>query len=150
MPRQDYVRRDIETADRLHSAAIHLLRRLRVEDEASGLSAARLSALSVIVFAGPITVGELATAEQVTPPTVSRLVQALESDGLVTRKSDPDDGRLQWIRATARGRTTLQEARRRRVARLAAELARLPAAERRLLNEAAGILERLTGSAERR
>ena len=69
--------RDVDAvADRLHSAAIHLLRRLRVEDEALGISAPRLSALSVLVFAGPRRVGELAEAEQVEPPT--RLVDGME------------------------------------------------------------------------
>ena len=82
------------TADRLHSAAIHLLRRLRREDAQSGLSAPRLSALSVLVFGGPLTLGELANAEQVRPPTMTRLVTALEADGLVTREPDASDGRL--------------------------------------------------------
>ena len=80
-------------ADRLHSAAIHLLRRLRQEDAAAGLTAPRLSALSVIVFAGPLTLGELAEAEQVRPPTISRLVQGLEAEGLVERSRDPVDPR---------------------------------------------------------
>ncbi len=136
--------RDFDIADRLHSAAIHLLRRLRPEDEASGLTAPRLSALSVIVFAGPITIGDLAAAEQVRPPTISRLVKELEPDGLVTRDRDPEDGRVQRLRATARGRRTLEDGRRRRVAKLAADLARLPAAERRLLARAADSLEKLS------
>ncbi len=136
--------RDFDIADRLHSAAIHLLRRLRPEDEASGLTAPRLSALSVIVFAGPITIGDLAAAEQVRPPTISRLVKELERDGLVTRDRDPEDGRVQRLRATARGRRTLEDGRRRRVAKLAADLARLPAAERRLLARAADSLEKLS------
>ncbi|MDQ3996553.1 MAG: hypothetical protein M3303_05995, partial [Gemmatimonadota bacterium] len=68
-----------ELADRLHSAAIHLLRRLRREDARTGLSGPRLSALSVVVFAGPLTLGELAAAEQVRPPTMTRLVRALEA-----------------------------------------------------------------------
>ena len=72
-----------EVADRLHSAAIHLLRRIRKVDEASGLSAARLSALSVLVFGGATTVGALARAEQVSAPTMSRLVSGLERDGFV-------------------------------------------------------------------
>ena len=80
-------------ADRLHSAAIHLLRRLRVEDEALGISAPRLSALSVLVFAGPRRVGELAEAEQVEPPTMTRLVDGMERDGYVVRGPDPDDRR---------------------------------------------------------
>ena len=79
----------VQVADRLHSAAIHLLRSLRREDDAVGLSAPRLSALSVVVFAGPITLGALAAAEQVRPPTMTRLVQALEAEGLVERLAAP-------------------------------------------------------------
>src|ERR1700729_2528314 len=80
-------------ADQLHSAAIHLLRRLRKEDEGGGLNAPRLSALSVIVFGGPMTLGDLAAAEQVRPPTMTRIVQALETQMLITRQRDPADGR---------------------------------------------------------
>ena len=90
--------RDEQLADRLHSAAIHLLRRLRREDAASGLSGPRLSALSVIVFGGgPITLGQLALAEQVRPPTMTRLVNRLAAEGLVTREPDPADGRITYI-----------------------------------------------------
>ena len=81
------------TADNLHSAAIHLLRRLRREDAKSGLSAPRLSALSVVVFAGPITLGDLAAAEQVRPPTMTRLVTALEDEGLIVREADAASSR---------------------------------------------------------
>src|SRR4051812_49977548 len=81
-------------ADRLHSAAIHLLRHLRKEDDASGLSAPRLSALSVVVFGGPLSLGALARAEQVRPPTMTRIVTGLQRDGLVTRKGDLRDRRL--------------------------------------------------------
>src|SRR5215208_7560323 len=77
-----------DLADRLHSAAIHLLRRLRREDDASGLAAPKLSALSVVVHAGPLTLGALAAAEQVRPPTMTRIVAALEAEGLVTREAD--------------------------------------------------------------
>lgn len=131
-------------ADRLHSAAIHLLRRLRQEDAAVGLSAPRLSALSVIVFAGPLSLGELAEAEQVRPPTISRLVQGLEADGLVERLPDPRDGRVQRVRATSRGRALLEEGRARRVAALARDLAALPEPDRDTLARAAALLERLT------
>lgn len=131
-------------ADRLHSAAIHLLRRLRQEDAPSGLSAPRLSALSVIVFAGPLTLGELAEAERVRPPTISRLVQGLEAEGLVERLPDPRDGRIQRVRATLRGRTLFQEGRARRVSALARDLAALPPADLHTLARAATLLERLT------
>ena len=90
-------------AQRLHGAAIHLLRRLRAEDVASGLTAPRASALSVLVFAGPRSIGELAAAEQVRPPTISRLVQELERDGLVRREADATDARVQRVHATAAG-----------------------------------------------
>src|SRR2546427_11177228 len=96
-------------ADRLHSAAIHLLRRLRVEDKALGLSGPRASALSVIVFRGPITMGALAEAEQVRRPTITRLVDGLERRGLVRRVNDPADGRVQLVEATAAGKRLLQK-----------------------------------------
>src|SRR5688572_31480815 len=100
LPRQT---RAAALADRLHSAAIHLLRRVRRVDEATGLSAARLSALSVVVFGGPTTLGGLARAEQVTAPTMSKLVDALEREGLVTREADERDGRAVLVRPTGDG-----------------------------------------------
>jgi len=133
------------TADRLHSAAIHLLRRLRREDAKTGLSAPRLSALSVVVFAGPVTLGELAAAEQVRPPTMTRLVSALEAGGLVTRETDPDDGRLTRIRTTPKGRTLLMRGRARRVAALTAEVRALDDAERAVIEHAVTILEGVIG-----
>jgi DNA-binding MarR family transcriptional regulator len=102
-------------ADQLHSAAIHLLRTLRKEDDASGLSAPRLSALSVVVFGGPLTLGQLARAEQVRPPTMTRIVTGLEKAGLVKRIGDPRDHRLTRIQATAKGQRVLTEGRARRV-----------------------------------
>lgn len=130
-------------AEQLHTAAIHLLRRLRTVDAASGLSAPRLSALSVVVFGGPITMGELAAAEQVRPPTMTRLVNALEDEGLVRRVADGADERVWRVHATARGRRLLHEGRARRVAVLARDLEALPASERRALARAARSLERL-------
>ena len=135
--------RTFELADRLHSAAIHLLRRLRREDDASGLAAPQLSALSVIVFAGPITLGALADAEQVRPPTITKLVAALEEQGLVDRETDAGDRRIVRVRATTRGARLLNEGRQRRVASLAASLAALPAAERQQLARALPIVEKI-------
>ncbi len=134
----------LDTADRLHSAAIHLLRRLRTEDDTAGLSAPRLSALSVVVFGGPITLSDLAAAEQVRPPTITRLVRDLERDGLLVLVPHPQDRRVRRAQATAKGRRVLREGRRRRVRRLAQDLARLTAAERAVLERAAELLERLT------
>jgi DNA-binding MarR family transcriptional regulator len=132
-----------DLADRLHSAAIHLLRRLRREDDASGLPAPQLSAMSVIVFGGPITLGRLAAAEQVRPPTITKLVAALEEQGLVARETDTDDRRIVRVKATARGERLLYDGRRRRVASLSASLGMLPAAERSALARAIPILEKI-------
>jgi DNA-binding MarR family transcriptional regulator len=129
-------------ADRLHSAAIHLLRRLRVEDEALGISAPRLSALSVLVFAGPKRIGELAQIEQVEPPTMTRLVDGLQRDGYVTRSPDPNDARAVTVQATARGRAALLEGRRRRVEAFSALLSGLPRRELATLARGVTALER--------
>ncbi len=130
-------------ADRLHSTAIHLLRRLRKVDEASGLTAARLSALSVLVFGGPTTVGELARAEQVSAPTMSKLVRGLEADGLVTRHSGEGDARLVLVRPTAKGKRILERGRERRVAELVGLLNALPAAELETVRGATEILAQI-------
>src|SRR6516225_7777131 len=90
----------VAVADRLHSAAIHLLRRVRKQDVATGEGPARLSALSVLVFGSPKTLGELAAAEQVKPPTMSRMVAGLARDKLVEIASDSSDARRMHIRAT--------------------------------------------------
>lgn len=131
------------SADRIHSAAIHLLRRLRAEDEATGLTAPRLSALSVVVHAGPLPIGDLAAAEQVRPPTMTRLVAGLERDGLVARQTDPSDGRVQLVAATDHGRAVLEDGRKRRVRALARDLGALPPEERSVVARAAEILEQL-------
>lgn len=132
-----------ETADRLHSAAIHLLRRLRRQDASTGLAGPRLSALSVVVFRGPIPITELAAAEQVRPPTMTRLVSALEAAGLVQREADPNDRRVARIRSTAAGKRVLEQGRRRRIEELRRELAGLPPAELATVREAVRIIERI-------
>jgi len=134
-------RQAIDVADRLHSASIHVLRRVRAQDARSGLSAARLSAMSVIVFGGPVTLGRLAEAEQVSAPTMTRMVAALEEEGLVARQADSRDRRVVWLRPTERGRRTLEEGRRRRVRALAAALAALDARELDVVAEAIGLIE---------
>ncbi|HKE91758.1 MAG TPA: MarR family transcriptional regulator [Gemmatimonadales bacterium] len=131
-------------ADRLHSAAIHLLRALRREDRATGVGPAKLSALSVLVFGGPRSIGALARAEQVRLPTMSRLVAALERDGLAARTPDPADGRASRVHPTARGRSVLHRGRARRVEALTRRLAQLPEADRALLSRAADLIEGLT------
>jgi DNA-binding MarR family transcriptional regulator len=130
-------------AERLHSAAIHLLRRLRVEDEALGISAPRLSALSVLVFGGAMRIGELAQAEQVEPPTMTRLVDAMERDGYVVRVPDPDDQRAVIVRATLNGSRALRRGRAKRVGALAAGLDDLSPAQLGVLASGVDVLERV-------
>src|ERR1044071_3497861 len=103
-------------ANRLHSAAIHLLRRVRRVDAESHLPAPQLSALSVIVFGGPITLGALASAEQVRPPPMTKLIASMEEGGLVSRETDSADRRVVRSAATAKGRRILEEGRGRRIA----------------------------------
>jgi len=136
----------LATADRLHSAAIHLLRRVRKQDAATGEGPARLSALSVLVFAGPKTLGELAAAEQVKPPTMSRIVAGLTRSRLVTITADPHDARRMRIRATAKGIRLLHKGRQLRIAYLAAHLGELAPRELAALDEAVEILQRLLES----
>src|SRR4029077_11888986 len=112
-------------ADRLHSAAIHLLRRCREQDTATGGGPSGLSALSVLVFGGPMTLGQLAQAEQVKPPTMTRIVTGLKESGLVERNADAEDALRVRIRATAKGVRLLQQARKRRIRDLAGALGNL-------------------------
>jgi DNA-binding MarR family transcriptional regulator len=131
-------------ADAIHGAAIRLLRFVRREDAAAGLSAPQLSALSVLVFGGPQTMGALAAAEQVQAPTMSRTVGDLERQGLVERATRTADRRTTEVRVTPAGRALLEAGRRRRLARLVKALGGASQAELRSLAEAARILVRVT------
>lgn len=132
----------IETADRLHSAAIHLLRRLRVRDRESGVGPAQLSALSVLVFGGARSLGELADAEQVRPPTMSRIVAGLERAGLVRRHAT-EDGRRVRLEASPKGTRILQEGRKRRVESLAKALGTLSKDDQQRLAELTELLQQV-------
>lgn len=135
-----------DVANRLHSAAIHLLRRARRVDAESRLPAPQLSALSVIVYAGPITLGALATAEQVRPPTMTRLIAAMEGGGLVARQPDESDRRVVRIRATAKGRRLLEEGRDRRIAVIAEALAALSESDLIAIAAALDAIEKVAGT----
>ena len=130
-------------ADRLHSLAIHLLRRVRRGDDAAGLSAPRLSALSVVIYRGPISLTELAKAESVTAPTMTRLVQALVKAGLVEKSVDESDNRAVLLRATDAGRQTLDLARARRLAAIEELLSRLDPDDASSVERAVSLLEPL-------
>ena len=130
-------------ADRLHSLAIHLLRRIRRGDEAARLSAPRLSALSVVIYRGPISLTELAKAEGVTAPTMTRLVQALVKSGLVEKTVNETDNRVLQLRPTESGRRTLDIARAQRLAAMRELLDRLTPEEAAAVERAVSTLEPL-------
>jgi DNA-binding MarR family transcriptional regulator len=133
----------VAVADRLHSTAIHLLRRVRKQDVATGEGPARLSALSVLVIGGPKTLGELAAAEQVKPPTMSRMVAGLAHSKLIDITADPHDARRMRIRATLKGTRLLQKGRQLRIAYLASHLDRLAPNDLADVGKAVEILARL-------
>jgi DNA-binding MarR family transcriptional regulator len=138
-------------ADRLHSAAIHLLRHARKQDVLARQGPARLSALSVLVFGGPMALGQLAAAEQVKAPTMSRIVAGLKRSGLAKIETDSKDGRRIRVTATAKGQRLLQQARARRVRLLAETLGGLNESQMDTLLRAAELMERaVSRSVERK
>lgn len=138
------------TAADLNSAAIHLLRGMRAADRASGLTAARLSALSVLVFGGPATLGRLAAAEDVAPPTMTRIVDGLVALGLAERTPHPESARSVLVVATDAGTELMQAAAARRVEVIVAALEALPAEQRRVVVDAAPALRALADDVPRR
>lgn len=132
-----------ELAARLASLSTVLQRHLARTDAGEGLTRARLSALALLVLGGPRTLGELAAAEHVRPPTMTRLVQAMEADDLVAREPNPDDGRSIVIRATARGEAQLEQGRARQIAPLTESISELDGDERLRLEDAADLLGRV-------
>jgi len=133
----------VDVAERVHKAAIRMLRAARVADADTGLSAPKLSALSVLVFGGAMSLSALAKAEQVTAPTMSKLVADLEAGGLVAKRADKADKRGLRIDVTAKGRALMEKGRQARLALLAARVAQLSRAERAVLDDAAAIMLRL-------
>ena len=136
----------IDTARNLNSGAIHLLRARRVVDRESGLTPARLSALSVLVFGGPATLGRLAQAEDVAGPTMSRIVDGLVDHGLAQRHAHPDNARMTIVSATTDGETVMHAAAQRRFTEIIRALESLPAVDQRALHEAAPALRRLAST----
>jgi DNA-binding MarR family transcriptional regulator len=127
----------------MHSAAIHLLRRVRQADaSAMGISPARASALSVLVFGGARSLTELATAERVTSATMSKLVTAMETEGLVRRYPDVNDARSIRLEATPKARRILERGRARRLDVLEGLLRGATGAEIDAVRTAADVLER--------
>jgi DNA-binding MarR family transcriptional regulator len=105
-------------AEQLHSAAIYVLRYAREADRQSTLGPAQLSALSVLKYGGPCTIGELASAEQVAPPTMTRIIQALEARGFVRLKRSSKDARVTICEVSSSGIAILKKARKARLDRI--------------------------------
>ncbi len=132
---------DVEgVATRLNSVAVHLLRRLSREDAVLGLTAARLSALSVLVGGGPLTLGGLAKTERVTAPSMTRLITAMETDGLVERVPSAQDGRKVYVQATPAGAKVMRQGQDRRITALRAWLGPIGADGLQTLDEATVLL----------
>jgi DNA-binding MarR family transcriptional regulator len=135
-----------ELASSLRIRVMRLSRNLR-RQAGTGLSASLLSALTTVERNGPMTIGRLADAEQVRPPTMTKVVASLVEQGLVTREPDPLDGRVAWVMATPEGRSLLRRTRRRSDAYLATRLRSLDREELLVLERATRLLERLTEEA---
>ena len=135
-------RRELDdVASRLHSLAIHLLRRAWAHDAEMGLSRARASALSVLVYRGALTMTELAAAEHVTLATMSKLAAALEADGWIERVAHPRDARAVQLSATAAGRAAIERGRLRRVEAVRGILQSVDATDLATIARAVGVLE---------
>ena len=131
-----------ELAARLRLVVMRLARRLR-QQAPEALSPSQLSVLSTLENHGPLTPTELAAAERVKPPTITRVAAILEEAGLVRRKSDPGDRRSSRVELTARGRELIERDRRRKTAYLAKQIAKLSEEEVRALNRAVELIERM-------
>jgi DNA-binding MarR family transcriptional regulator len=133
---------DPELAARLRLVLNRLARRLRGQTP-QDLSPSLTSALVTIELQGPITLGQLARCERVTPPSVTRMAASLERLGLVRREADPADRRIARVSLTAEGRRTVQRTRTRKTAYLAKKLRKLDQSELAIMREALPVLERL-------
>ena len=137
---------DTALASSLRLAVMRLARRMRSERADSSLTLSQLAALATLERHGPMTPRELAAAERVRPPSLTRLSASLEAAGLVTRTDHPTDGRQVLLAVTDAGVALLREDRRRRDAWLAQRLLELDADDRDVLRRAAGLLDRLASS----
>jgi len=133
---------DTQLAARLRLVTMRLARRLR-RHAPGDISTAQLSALASLVRHDRLTAGELASVERVQPPTVTRIVDSLERQGLARRVPDPDDGRVTWVEPTPHGVARVEAVRRDRTAFLAERLRDLGAEERALVARALPVLERI-------
>jgi DNA-binding MarR family transcriptional regulator len=133
-----------ELASALRTSILRLARRLRqMKDDRLDLSGNQLSAMAVLLNHGDQLMGELAAAERVQPPSMTRIVNGLEARGLVARKPDPRDGRQCLVTLTEPGREILLANRRRRDAWLSQRIEELSPEEQDVIRQAVGILDRV-------
>ncbi len=137
---------DTALASELRMSVMRLARRLRAERVDTSVSITQLAALATLDRHGPLTPGELATHERVQPPSMTRIVAALEAAGLVTRTDHPTDGRQVLLAPSVQGKSLLRAERRRRDAWLARRLRELDPEDVAVLRRAAVVLERLAGA----
>lgn len=135
-----------DTANALHSAALRLLRRARAADTEMDLDGPRASALSVLVFGGPLPLSRLAAVERVSPPAMTKTVTALERAGLARRAPSTVDRRLVLVEATDAGRELLERGRAARVRVVADLIGGLPERDRRTLRRAAELVAARLGA----
>ena len=131
-----------EVASRLRLAVMRLSRRLR-QHAPGGITPSQLSALSTVVAEGRITLSQLAVAERVQPPSITRVVDVLVTDGFATRTQSEEDRRVAWVEPTPDGRALVEAVRRQRDAYLAQRLATLTREDVVVLARAAELLEQL-------
>lgn len=131
-----------EAAARLRLSATRLARRLR-QEAGAGLTPSQLSALASVVYRGPMTLGSLADYERVAPPSITKIVNNLETQGLVVRTGDAEDRRITWVAASDAGTALLEESRRRKTAWLAGRIELLDADQRQRLADALDVLDTL-------
>jgi DNA-binding MarR family transcriptional regulator len=130
-------------ASGLRPALLRLTRLLRQNRGDDSVSLGQLAALGTLSYHGPMSAGELAERERVRPPSMTKIVAALEDRGLVTREPHPTDGRQVVIAATAAGRAVVESTRRARTQWLVQRLGGLAPEEIEVLNAAVPILEKL-------
>lgn len=121
---------------------MRLARRLRQQAE-PGLTPSMLSALSSIHRLGPLTLGRLAEAERVQPPTITKVVGRLQDEGLVVRAVDPADHRSALVSLSPKGTAVVTRARRRKDAFIARKLERLSPADVAAIAAAVDAIERV-------
>ncbi len=131
-----------DTVERFHHLAIALLRSMRRVDEANGLAGPRASALAVLVFRGPQSLGDLAAIEGVKPPTMSRLVKSMQAEGLVESQTAAHDQRAVRIVPSGKGRRLMLRGRAKRLSAIRELLRDASAEERKALETVVELLAR--------